>query len=169
MLIVRIQVPQLAENYRGQNAEGISLRFLGIWMVGDLTNLVGAVYGGLLPTVVALAAYFCLADAILIAQCLYYKYVTRHRAEHRIPVSVSDDPNQPLLQRKNSDIGLPESRRQSSASQGRRDSVLVNPALPVVVEDGTDSRAWAWNTISIVLVCLVGTLGWTLAWKAGLW
>lgn len=169
MLIVRIQVPQLAENYRGQNAEGISLRFLGIWMVGDLTNLVGAVYGGLLPTVVALAAYFCLADAILIAQCLYYKYVTRHRAEHRIPVSVSDDPNQPLLQRKKSDIGLPKPRRQSSASHGRRDSVLVDPALPGVVEDGTDSRAWAWNTISIVLVCLVGALGWLIAWKAGLW
>ena len=41
------QVPQLIENYRGQSAEGISLRFLGIWMLGDLTNLIGALYGGL--------------------------------------------------------------------------------------------------------------------------
>lgn len=169
MLIVQNQVPQLVENYRGQNAEGISLRFLGIWMVGDFTNLVGAVYGGLLPTVIALAAYFCLADAILIAQCLYYKFVTPHRAESRTPVPVCDDPNQPLLQRKDSDIGLPGSRRQSSASQGRCDSSLVNPALPVVVEDGTDNRAWAWNTLSIVLVCLVGSLGWIISWKAGLW
>ena len=167
--MVQIQVPQLVENYRGQNAEGISLRFLGIWMVGDFTNLVGAVYGGLLPTVIALAAYFCLADAILIAQCLYYKYVTPHQGEHQIPAPVSDDPNQRLLQRKDSDIGLPGSRRQSLPSKGRRDSVLADLALPGVVEDGTDSRAWAWNTISIVLVCVLGALGWTFAWKAGLW
>lgn len=37
----------MIENYRGQSADGISLRFLGIWMLGDLTNLIGAFYGGL--------------------------------------------------------------------------------------------------------------------------
>ena len=45
--MLAFQVPQLIENYRGQSADGISLRFLGIWMLGDLANLIGAFYGGL--------------------------------------------------------------------------------------------------------------------------
>ena len=53
-LMLMPQVPQLIENYRGQNAEGISLKFLGIWMLGDLTNLLGALYGGLYVQVTSL-------------------------------------------------------------------------------------------------------------------
>lgn len=57
-------LPQLVENYQQQSAEGISLTFLCIWFLGDVTNLAGAVWAGLVPTVVALAAYFCVADAV---------------------------------------------------------------------------------------------------------
>ena len=41
------QVPQLWENYRLQSAEGISLTFLFVWFIGDLTNLVGSVWAQL--------------------------------------------------------------------------------------------------------------------------
>lgn len=169
MLTPTYQVSQLVENYRGQSAEGISLRFLGIWLVGDLTNLIGAAYGGLLPTVVALAAYFTLADVVLIVQCLYYKYTKSRRNEYQGSSPASDNANQSLLHRKDSVVGLPGSRRRSSASQGRRDSSFLSSALPVIVEDGTDSRAWIWNIISIALVCLVGAVDWITVWKAGLW
>jgi len=34
-------VPQLIENFRNGNAEGISTAFLLTWLVGDIANLVG--------------------------------------------------------------------------------------------------------------------------------
>lgn len=35
------QLPQLIENVRNENAEGISTAFLLIWLAGDITNLIG--------------------------------------------------------------------------------------------------------------------------------
>jgi uncharacterized protein with PQ loop repeat len=65
-------VPQLIENYTNGHADGISLTFLIIWFVGDICNLAGAIWAGLVPTVIALAIYFCFSDTVLILQCLYY-------------------------------------------------------------------------------------------------
>ncbi|KAK5142463.1 hypothetical protein LTR32_005195 [Rachicladosporium monterosium] len=72
-------VPQLLENYQQGSADGISLTFLFIWFVGDVANLAGALWAGLVPTVIALAIYFCFADAILIGQCLYYNALNKRR------------------------------------------------------------------------------------------
>ena len=49
--------PQIVENYSLQSGEGLSVFFVLIWLVGDLTNLVGALLAGLLPTIIILAAY----------------------------------------------------------------------------------------------------------------
>ncbi len=74
-------VPQLLENYRAHSASGISLTFLLIWFVGDVTNLAGAAWAGLVPTVTALAVYFCVADFVLIGQCLYYNALNKGEEE----------------------------------------------------------------------------------------
>ena len=164
------QVPQLIENYQSKSAEGISLLFLVVWFVGDLSNLFGALWAGLVPTVIALALYFCLADIILIAQCLYYNKINTR--EKRAQVSVSsdpEDPNQPLLHQSASDIGLPGSRRRSSASQRRRDSSQRSPSLPVVPEQSGVHKAWIKNAVSISLVCVAGAAGWAISWKSGVW
>lgn len=65
-------LPQLIENYNSSSADGISLTFLLIWFIGDITNLAGALWAGLVPTVTALAVYFCFADCVLILQVRYY-------------------------------------------------------------------------------------------------
>ena len=164
------QVPQLIENYQSKSAEGISLLFLAVWFVGDLSNLFGALWAGLVPTVIALALYFCLADTVLIAQCLYYNNINARKK--RAQVSISSDPenpNQPLLHRAASDIGLPGSRRRSSASQRRRDSSLRSPSLPIVPEQSRFHRVWIRNAVSIVLVCIAGAAGWAISWKSGAW
>lgn len=36
-----LQVPQLILNYKTGSAEGISLAFLTVWLIGDITNLAG--------------------------------------------------------------------------------------------------------------------------------
>lgn len=35
------QLPQLITNYKNQNADALSMGFLVIWLLGDLTNLAG--------------------------------------------------------------------------------------------------------------------------------
>lgn len=37
----RNQVPQLILNYKSGSADGISLAFLTVWLIGDITNLIG--------------------------------------------------------------------------------------------------------------------------------
>ena len=129
----------------------------------------GAIYGRLLPTVLATAAYFCLADALLIGQCFYYKWLKPCPDEHWASASASDDPDQPLLHRKDSNIGLPRSRRQSPAAQAKRNFDFVSAALHAIKEDESNIKRWVWNVISILSVSLVGAVGWIIAWKAGLW
>lgn len=143
-----------------------------MWFVGDVANFFGAVWAGLVPTVIALAVYFCFADAVLITQCLYYNFINARKAARQEAKAAngaaSDDPHQPLLRRNSDNIGLPGSRRRSSASTKRRDSVLSSP-LPVILEGETSSRTWSKNALSIMLVCLAGCMGWFIAWKVGAW
>lgn len=49
--------PQIYENVLLQSGEGLSVLFVVIWLVGDLCNLLGAVLGNLLFTVIILAVY----------------------------------------------------------------------------------------------------------------
>ncbi|KIW05152.1 uncharacterized protein PV09_03703 [Verruconis gallopava] len=166
-------VPQLIENYRQGSAEGISLLFLVVWFIGDITNLIGAVWAGLVPTVIALAVYFCLADLILISQCVYYNTVNARRLRKlsQMTTESGGSVEQPLLQRsssyesrrRRSSIGLPGSHRRRSTASRRRSS------LAAIVEEETGSRAWFKNSMSILLVCVVGAAGWAIAWKTNVW
>ncbi|KAK4192553.1 PQ loop repeat-domain-containing protein [Podospora australis] len=78
-------LPQLITNYKSKSADALSMKFLFIWLLGDISNLSGALWTSLAPSTVALACYFCVADLILIAQCSYYNTLNaRRRArEHR--------------------------------------------------------------------------------------
>ncbi|KAE9962591.1 hypothetical protein BLS_000136 [Venturia inaequalis] len=162
-------VPQLIENYTQGSASGISLAFLSVWFIGDITNLSGALWAGLVPTVTALAFYFCFADLVLISQCLYYN-ITNARRDRKLSYMSSGtegSAEEPLLsRRRTSSIGLPGSHRQSSASaQSRR----RRSSLAAIVEEGAGRKAWIKNTVSIFLVCLAGTAGWAIAWQSGVW
>jgi hypothetical protein len=39
-----VQLPQLYANYKAQSADGISMAFLIVWMLGDVTNLLGMIF-----------------------------------------------------------------------------------------------------------------------------
>jgi len=134
-----------------------------VWFFGDVTNLIGAIWARLVPTVTALALYFCLADAVLILQCLYYKRLYSRKeqlaaASTQIP---NDDPHQSLLNG-NHPVVEPGSRR-------RRTSSFKDGSLPVVGDDGDTNSSWTWNTVSVVSICIAGATVWAIAWKARLW
>lgn len=159
------QVPQLIENYKQGSADGISLAFLTVWFIGDITNLAGALWAGLVPTVIALAIYFCFADLILISQCVYYN-LKNSRRTRKSSTRSTDSVEAPLLGRRDSsNIGLPGShRRDSQASRRRRAS-----SLPTIADVEAGGSEWIKNALSIVGVCIVGAAGWAIAWKTGVW
>ena len=161
----------MIENYRQGNAEGLSLAFLTVWFIGDLANFFGAIWAGLVPTVIALAIYFCIADSVLICQVLYYNHVNSSKKLFvKSHFGDADRPDQPLLGRRpSSDVGLPGSRRRSSVSQKRRDSTIAALALPSIPEESGHARELIKNTLSVLAVCAVGSIGWAIAWKAGAW
>ncbi|KAH9827263.1 vacuolar membrane PQ loop repeat protein [Teratosphaeria destructans] len=176
-------VPQLIENYTNASADGISLTFLLIWFVGDVTNLVGAVWARLVPTVVALAAYFCLADAVLVGQVLWYRWGFGRAKEQ---AEEGEGERRALLgdvarQRSSfgdvteENLGLPGSRRRSSAGSSKRRQRLGESAHTlggIPEQEGAVSgrrNAWVRNTVSILAILLAGTAGWFVAYKTGAW
>ncbi|KAK1025080.1 hypothetical protein LTR33_017798, partial [Friedmanniomyces endolithicus] len=195
---VFLLVPQPLENYQQGSADGISLTFLLIWFVGDVTNLAGALWAGLVPTVIALAIYFCFADAILIGQCLYYNALNKRREKEEEGKSMNGHAGTaareetPLLNgttdnttskftRQHSltdvrpdNLGLPGSRRRSSATSNKprhrtssSDGVILTPILEE--KKPTRTRAYLKNTLSVVMILVVGTAGWAIAYRVGAW
>jgi hypothetical protein len=49
--------PQIWENYQLKSGEGLSVSFIVLWLLGDITNALGGLGAKLLPTVIILALY----------------------------------------------------------------------------------------------------------------
>lgn len=64
--------PQIIENFRRSSAEGLSVEFIIIWLLGDIFNILGAVFQRVLATMLILAIYYTLADIVLLGQYFYY-------------------------------------------------------------------------------------------------
>jgi solute carrier family 66 (lysosomal lysine-arginine transporter), member 1 len=65
--------PQILENFRRGSAEGLSVVFIAIWLVGDVFNILGAVLQGVLPTMVSSRS---LVEFGLTGDRLYWRYTT---------------------------------------------------------------------------------------------
>lgn len=76
------QLPQIIENHLNKSVSGVSLLFLGCWMGGDVTNLLGCVLTGALPFQTCLASYYCFIDCILALQYWYYTKVYPYQKVH---------------------------------------------------------------------------------------
>jgi hypothetical protein len=166
-----VQVPQLIENYCNGNAEAISLLFLFVWFIGDVTNLIGGAWAGLVPVIVAIAVYFCIADGVLIAQCLYYRHrnARREGLRRRRSSTITPDPTTPLLGRRFSDT-LERRRSVTSQRSGRGSHGHPDDALANIIEENEVGRsAWMKNFSSVLAICVIGMAGWTVAWQSGVW
>lgn len=122
----------------------MSLIFLAVWFTGDIANLIGATWAGLIPSAIALAGYFCLADSMLISQCLYYRISSWKQRHKSVPSTLRDD----------DDAGSLLSSRHSLAG---------------IVMESNGLGAWIKNVMSVLLVCAAGTAGWFVAYLSGIW
>jgi hypothetical protein len=190
-------VPQLIENYRNSSAEAISLAFIFVWFLGDIANLAGALWAGLVPVIVAIAVYFCIADGVLIGQCMYYGLRNKRRegaallgresisatagasAVQSSETAVQEEESneeEPLLKRtRTNSMTIPGSmdRRRSSGSLRRRRSsnAAQSDHLAKILEESDDSgrRLWFKNAMSVIAIGVIGMAGWALAYESGAW
>ena len=73
------QLPQIYKNYKLKSASGLSIFFLGEWLLGDLTNLLGASFTGQAQWQVGIAMYYVIVDVCLTSQYLWYTHINRWR------------------------------------------------------------------------------------------
>ena len=180
-------LPQLLENYRNGSAEAISLAFIFVWFIGDICNLVGALWAGLVPVIVAIAIYFCIADGVLIGQCMYYGIRNKRREARRmlgresVSAPVEDErEDEPLLSRERSGSytipGSMERRNSGLSARSRRRSSRSahearNEQLAKILEESDENgvRMWMKNILSILAIIVVGAVGWGIAYGTGAW
>ncbi|KAL9027909.1 MAG: hypothetical protein Q9196_003645 [Gyalolechia fulgens] len=68
------QLPQIRKNYKLQSASGLSIYFLAEWLLGDLTNLLGALLTRQASWQVVVAAYYVTVDICLVTQFFWYSH-----------------------------------------------------------------------------------------------
>ena len=186
-------LPQLLENYRNSSAEAISLAFIFVWFVGDVCNLIGALWAGLVPVIIAIAVYFCFADGVLITQCMYYGIRNKRREARRMlaressaaenadaVAAATSHEEEPLLSRQRSgSYTIPGSmdRRTSQVSNRSRRRTSSgarrarNEQLAKILEESDENgvRLWFKNILSVLAIIIVGAAGWGIAYGTGAW
>ncbi len=75
------QLPQIIKNYRLGSAAGLSMYFLIEWLLGDLTNLCGAMLTHQASWQVVVASYYVSVDVALVWQYIWYSHIKRVRKE----------------------------------------------------------------------------------------
>eukprot|EP00158_Paraphelidium_tribonemae_P009092 Partr_v1_DN28768_c1_g1_i1_m61801 putative PQ loop repeat len=71
------QMPQVIKNFRARTAESLSGIFLTVWLLGDVSNLIGCIFIGEQPFQTYLGLYFVIIDTILVLQMLYFTRLLR--------------------------------------------------------------------------------------------
>ncbi|KAH6850032.1 PQ loop repeat-domain-containing protein [Chaetomium sp. MPI-CAGE-AT-0009] len=145
--------PQIIENFRRGSAEGLSIQFVVVWLLGDVFNILGAVMQGVLPTMLILAVYYTIADIVLVVQCFYYRGFTLR--DHVAPPTAP-----PPKSRRNGNgsgngngnyhVGEPDERTGLLAGGGGQGtaSSSVHPERPPYYTIGEHERRGSWTHLS---------------------
>ncbi|CAJ2505905.1 Uu.00g000350.m01.CDS01 [Anthostomella pinea] len=158
--------PQIIENFRRSSADGLSVQFIIIWLLGDVFNILGAVLQGVLPTMLILAIYYTIADVVLLAQCFSYKGFTWKDEVVPPPKKPS---NGHAAGEPNERTGLLHADLDERERRGSGWSHL-SPAVPLVSENPTTPpptptrlQSFLWNLVAVLMVCASGVLGWVFS------
>lgn len=68
------QLPQIYKNHQLQSTAGLSIFFLAEWCLGDMTNLLGAIFTKQARWQVVVASYYVFVDVCLVFQYFWYTY-----------------------------------------------------------------------------------------------
>ncbi|GAA5918716.1 hypothetical protein JCM1841_006257 [Sporobolomyces salmonicolor] len=154
MAWILVYNPQIWLCYKQQSGDGLSLVFLFIWLTGDITNLLGSLWQGLIPTVIILAVYYTACDVILISQKYYYHHQRELHPERYVPIPIIDEP--PSLAASAPPLATPLSENTpllSAFSAHAPTEQAFSPAL----QRAKDVLEY---TAGFVLVAVVGVVAW---------
>ncbi|KAJ5091624.1 hypothetical protein NUU61_006494 [Penicillium alfredii] len=87
------QLPQIYKNYQVQSTSGLSIFFLVIWCLGDVSNLLGALFTRQAGWQVVIAGYYVLVDITLVIQFFWYTHYKPQRYDGYNELPRSDDPD----------------------------------------------------------------------------
>ncbi|PHH82046.1 hypothetical protein CDD82_7194 [Ophiocordyceps australis] len=156
-------LPQLVANYRAKNAEALSVLFLIVWFLGDVSNFIGALLTSLAPSAIALAGYFCFLDIALIGQTFYYNSINATSSRRPADDSLVSE-SSPLIR----NTSVPSaSHLGSSADEDpptEPDTKTLSDHVDTPVHVG-----WLRNCLNLLAIYVVGFVAWYVSYKAGLW
>lgn len=138
-----VGVPQVFENWRNKNADGIAVSFLLIWLVGDTLSFIGGVLGRLIGTVILISCYFLVSDCVILSQTLYYQRYSRHARHHH---RHHHHHHHPHAEQQESDALLPRRNSTTSVRQHRHRLTRMQ-------------RVLLQNLLCVVLVVVFGLVG----------
>ena len=67
------QLPQIYKNWRISSTSGLSIIFLAEWCLGDISNLLGALFTHQAPWQVCIGGYYVFVDLCLVGQWIWYE------------------------------------------------------------------------------------------------
>lgn len=70
-------MPQIIKNYHIKSTAGLSIFFLSEWLLGDLTNLLGAIFTKQAGWQIIIASYYVFVDMCLVIQYFWYSYCAK--------------------------------------------------------------------------------------------
>lgn len=119
------QLPQIIKNYKLKSASGLSIYFLAEWLLGDLTNLLGALLTRQASWQVVVAAYYVSVDICLVTQFFWYSHYKPWREKRLSAAELHSDgqgdgPPRELLIGRSPSLGI--SPWKSKAAMDKRKS-----------------------------------------------
>ncbi|KAL5119587.1 hypothetical protein ACEQ8H_002433 [Pleosporales sp. CAS-2024a] len=73
------QLPQIYKIHQLKSTSGLSAFFLGEWLLGDVTNLLGCLFAGQASWQIIIASYYVFVDCCLCTQWLWYELLHHGR------------------------------------------------------------------------------------------
>ncbi|OAP62640.1 hydroxyacylglutathione hydrolase [Fonsecaea erecta] len=84
-------MPQIFKNYYIKSTAGLSIFFLGEWLLGDLANLLGAMFTKQAGWQIIVATYYVFVDMCLVFQYFWYSYAAKWIYEESLHSTGSSD------------------------------------------------------------------------------
>lgn len=107
------QLPQIYKNWSIQSTSGLSIFFLAEWCLGDISNLLGALFTRQASWQICIGGYYVFVDLCLVGQWIWYE-----RLRHGHPVLR-------MWKRKNTNDG-------DSSTSGGMEQVVIEGMMPVL-------------------------------------
>lgn len=159
-----LMVPQLIEQWRLKTVDGISPVFLLTWFAGDLFNLIGSLWGNLLPEVILIAIWFLIADSFTLGFYYYIKFHydekrnTSHHIHHHHHHHNADDEELLLEHGIHEEYGI-SSNRQSERNRRNSNRRKSQSTLQDIIFEPENHSVFITYILPILLVISAGIFG----------